>query len=211
MSTSSISDQPFPGGPFGVDRLTAKNAILARNWWAVALRGLAAIIFGLIALFMPGVTILSLVLVFAAFAIVDGVATMVSAARAARRGEAWLFMFLAGLVKIAAGLFAAFWPGITALIFVLLFGIEEIIAGGLFLGSAFELREDHGRWLLALTGILSILFGLFVALSPVIGAVVLAWWIGAYAIAIGIVELMLAFRLRARHVAGGPLATPQGA
>lgn len=211
MSTSSIYDQPFPGGPFGMDRVTAKNAILARNWWAVALRGVAAIIFGLIALFMPGVTILSLVLVFAAFVIVDGVAAIVSSARAARRGEAWLFMFLAGLVKIAAGLFALFWPGITALVFVLLFGIEEIIAGGLFLGSAFDLKEDHGRWWLALSGILSIVFGLFVALTPVIGAVVLAWWIGIYAIAIGIVELMLAFRLRSKHVEGPPLATPQGA
>jgi uncharacterized membrane protein HdeD (DUF308 family) len=211
MSTSGIFDQPFPGGPFGADRLAAKNSILARNWWAVALRGLAAIVFGLIALFMPGVTILSLVLVFAAFAIVDGVAAMFSAARAAHRGEAWLFVFLAGLVKIAAGLFAAFWPGITALVFVLVIGIEEIIVGGLTLGSAFDLREDHGRWWFALSGVLAIVFGIFLVLTPMIGAVVLAWWLGVYAIALGIVELMLAFRLRSRHVEQAPLAPPRGA
>lgn len=212
MSTSSIFDEPFRGGPFGVDRVAAKNATLARNWWAVALRGVAAIVFGLIALFMPGVTILSLVLVFAAFAVVDGIAAIVSAARAAHRGEAWLFLFLAGLVKIAAGLFAAFWPGITALVFVLVFGIEEIIAGGLTFGSAFDLKEDHGRWWFALSGLLAVVFGIFLVLTPMIGAVVLTWWLGIYAVALGIVELMLAFRLRSKHVEHHPpLASPQGA
>jgi uncharacterized membrane protein HdeD (DUF308 family) len=208
MSTSSTYDEPFRGGPFGLDPLAAKNATLARNWWAVALRGLAAIVFGLIALFMPGVTIVSLALVFAAFVIVDGVAAIVSSVRAARKGETWLFVFLAGLVKIAAGLFAAFWPGITALVFVLVFGIEEILAGGLTIGSAFDLREDHGRWWFALSGLLAIVFGAFLVLTPMIGAIVLAWWLGVYAIALGIVELVLAFRLRGRHVERGPAATP---
>lgn len=211
MSTSSISGDPFGAGPFDLDRLTAKNAILAHNWWAIALRGLAAIAFGLIALFLPGVTILSLVLVFAIFAAVDGIATIVASIRAARQGEAWLFLFLAGLVKIAAGAFAAFWPGITALIFVLVFGVGELIGGGLTFGSALDLKEDHGRWWLALSGLLAVVFGLFLLLTPVIGAVVLTWWLGFYAIALGVVELVLAFRLHARHVEHPPLATPQGA
>lgn len=211
MSTSSVSGDPFRGGPFDMDRLTAKNAILAHNWWAIALRGVATIIFGIIALFMPGVMILSLALVFAIFAAVDGIATIVAAVRAARQSEAWLFLFLAGLVKIAAGAFAAFWPGVTALVFVMVFGVGEVIGGGLTFGSALDLKEDHGRWWLALGGLLSVVFGLFLLLTPVIGAVVLTWWLGVYAIALGIVELILAFRLHARHVEHPPLAHPQGA
>ncbi|PWB92856.1 MULTISPECIES: HdeD family acid-resistance protein [Methylosinus] len=211
MSTSNVSGDPFRGGPFDLNRLEAKNAILAHNWWAIALRGLAAILFGIIALFMPGVTILSLVLVFAIFAAVDGIATIVAAVRAARQGEAWLFLFLAGLVKIAAGAFAAFWPGITALIFVAVFGAGEVVGGALTFGSALDLKEDHGRWWLALGGLLAVVFGLFLLLTPVIGAVVLSWWLGIYAIALGIVELILAFRLHARHVEHPPLAHPQGA
>jgi uncharacterized membrane protein HdeD (DUF308 family) len=211
MSTSSVSGEPFRSNPFSADPLIAKNAVLAHNWWAIALRGLAAIVFGLIALFMPGVTIVSLVLVFAIYAAFDGIATVVAAVRAARQGEAWLFLFLAGLVKIAAGAFAAFWPGITALVFVLVFGVGEIIGGGLTFGSALDLKEDHGRWWLALGGLLAVVFGLFLLLTPVIGAVVLSWWLGIYAIALGIVELVLAFRLHARHVDHPTIASPQGA
>lgn len=211
MSTSSVSGESFRGGPISADKVNAKNAILAHNWWAVALRGLAAIIFGLIALFLPGVTILSLVLVFAVYAVIDGIAAIVASVRAARQGEAWLFLFFAGLVKIAAAAFAAFWPGITALVFVLVFGVGEIFAGALTFGSALDLKEDHGRWWLALGGILAVVFGLFLILTPLIGAVVLTWWLGLYAIALGIVELALAFRLRTKHIEYPTLASPQGA
>lgn len=211
MSTSSASGESFRGGPISADKLDAKNAGLARNWWAVALRGLAAVIFGLIALFLPGVTILSLVLVFAIYAVIDGIAAIVAAVRAVRHGEAWLFLAIAGLAKIAAGVFAAFWPGITALVFVLVFGAGEIVAGAFTFGSALDLKEDHGRWWLALGGILAVVFGLFLVLTPLIGAVVLTWWLGIYAIALGIVELVLAFRLRTKHVEHPPLASPQGA
>jgi uncharacterized membrane protein HdeD (DUF308 family) len=211
MSSSSLSGESYRGGPFGADRLTAKNAVLAHNWWAIALRGLAAIVFGVIALFQPGVMILSLVLVFAVYAVVDGIAAILAAVRAARQGEAWLFLFFAGLAKIAAGVFAAFWPGITALVFVLVFGIGEIATGAFTFVSAIDLREDHGRWWLALGGILELVFGIFLILTPLIGAVVLTWWLGLYAIAFGIVEFVLAFRLRARHFEHPPFASPQGA
>lgn len=205
MSTSSMPGDSSRG-PFGAIGSTAKSAGLARNWWAVALRGLAAIIFGLIAIFMPGVTILSLVFVFAVYAVVDGIAAIVASVRAVRQGEAWVFLAIAGIAKIAAGVFAAFWPGITALVFVLVFAFGEIIAGAFSFGSALELREDHGRWWLALTGILEVVFGAFLLATPLIGAVVLTWWLGIYAVALGIVELVLAFRLHARHVEHHPPA-----
>jgi uncharacterized membrane protein HdeD (DUF308 family) len=211
MSTSSVSGESYHGGPTGFDRETIKSAVLARNWWAVGLRGVAAIVFGLIALFFPGVTILSLALVFAAYAIVEGAATIVAAVRAVRQGEAWALLALGGLAKIAAGLFAALWPGITALAFVLVFGFGEIIEGAFSFGSAFQLREDHGRWWLALSGILAVVFGLFLVFTPLIGAVVLAWWLGIYAIALGIVELLLSFRLHSKHAERPSSAAPQGA
>lgn len=193
------------------EKAALRNALLAHNWWATGLRGLAAIIFGLIAIFLPGATILSLVLVFAAYVLVDGFAGIVAAVRAAREGEAWGFLAFAGVVNIAAGILAAVWPAITVLAFVVIVGASEIVTGALTFGSAFQLKEDHGRWWLALGGVLSFFFGLFLILAPLFGAVVLTWWLGIYALALGVVLLILAFKLRTKHIEHPTYASPQGA
>ena len=187
-------------------RNEAMCALLAQNWWAVALRGVFAILFGLIALFVPGATILSLVLFFSAYMLVDGVFGIVSGVRAARKGERWGLLVLEGIANIAVGIIALLWPGLTAVAFVLLLAAWSIVSGGLMLGAAFRLSQAHGRWWLALGGVVSIVFGVLLVIAPVIGAVVLTWWLGAYALVFGAMLLAAAFKLRGRKDDRAPMA-----
>jgi uncharacterized membrane protein HdeD (DUF308 family) len=177
-------------------------SVLVRNWWAVVIRGILAILFGLIALFLPGVTMLSLVLVFAAYAFVDGVFAIVSAVRAGRKGERWGPFALEGVVDIAAGAAAFLMPGLTVVVFVILVAVWAILTGAFMLVAAFKLDADHGRWWLVLGAAVSMLFGATLIVTPMIGAVVLTWWIGAYAIIFGIALIAAALRLRAKFKAG---------
>jgi len=174
----------------------AMNAVLARNWWAVAIRGVIAILFGLMALFVTGPTMLSLILLFAAYMLVDGVFAIISAIRAARAGERWGLLVLEGVADIVTGAIAFLWPGITLIAFVMLVAAWAIVSGGLMWAAAYQLKKDHGRWWLALGGIVSVVYGALLFVAPLIGAVVLTWWIGAYALVFGIALLVLAFRLR---------------
>jgi uncharacterized membrane protein HdeD (DUF308 family) len=192
-------------------RNQAMCALLAQNWWAVALRGVFAILFGLVALFLTGPAILSLVLFFSAYMLVDGVFGIVAAVRAARRGERWGLLILEGVLNIAVGVIAFLMPALTVIAFVLLLAAWSLLSGGLMLGAAFRLSKSHGRWWMALAGIVSILLGVLLAIAPVIGAVVLTWWVGAYALVFGIALLVLAFQLRAHKDEGPRTATPQAA
>ena len=173
-------------------------ALLARNWWAIGLRGALAIVFGLIALFLPGATMLSLVIVFAAYAFADGVVGIVSAVRAAKAGERWGVLVFEGLVNIAVAVIAVLWPGITVVAFVLLVAVWAILTGALELAAAFRLGTEDGRWWLVVGGIVSLLYGALLIFAPMIGAVVLTWWLGAYALIFGVSLVVLAFRLKAR-------------
>ncbi len=177
----------------------AMSVVLAQNWWAIAIRGVLGIIFGLIALLLPGVTMLSLVLVFAAYALVDGVLTIVASIYAARGHQRWGLLILEGIVNIVTAGIAVLWPGITVVAFVLLVAAWALISGGLMLGAAFRLDIDHGRWWFALGGIVSILYGGLLIVAPLVGALVLTWWLGAYALVFGITLIVLAFRLRAQR------------
>lgn len=177
----------------------AMSTVLARNWWAVGLRGIFAIIFGLIALFMPGVTMLSLVIVFAAYMLVDGIFAIISAIRAARQNERWGLLVLEGIVDIVTGIVAFLWPGITVLAFVLLFAAWAIVSGVLRFAAAFRLNIEHGRIWLAIGGLASFVFGILLILAPLAGAIVLTWWLGAFALIFGCFLLILAFRLRAHR------------
>jgi uncharacterized membrane protein HdeD (DUF308 family) len=176
----------------------AMSALLAQNWWAIALRGVFGIIFGLIALFMPGATILALVLFFSAYLLVDGVLGIVAAVRAAAQHERWGLLLLEGVVNIAIGVIAFIWPGLTALAFVLMTAAWALVTGGLMVWAAFKLKPDYGRWWLVLGGLASIVFGVLLVIAPLAGLVVLTWWMGAYALVFGIMLLILGFRLRSR-------------
>lgn len=172
-------------------------SILIRNWWAFVLRGVIAVIFGLVALFLPGVTMLSLVLVFAAYAIADGICAIIGSVRAAEKGERWGYLAFEGVVGILAGLVAAAWPGLTVVVFVALVAAWALLTGGLMLAAGIRF-EGEGRLWLILGALVSIAYGALLVIAPLIGAVVLTWWIGAYALVFGIAMLVLAFQLRAR-------------
>ena len=181
------------------------TSVLIRNWWAFVIRGVLAVIFGLIALFLPGVTMLSLVIVFAAYAIADGILAIISAVRAGREGERWSFLAFEGIVGILVGAAAAAFPGITVVVFVALVAAWALITGSLMLAAAFELDAAHGRWWLVLGGVASLTYGGLLIWAPMVGALVLTWWIGAYALVFGIALLFVAFHLRAQFKAS-PLA-----
>jgi uncharacterized membrane protein HdeD (DUF308 family) len=171
--------------------------VLARHWWLFALRGVLGIIFGLIAFFMPAVTMLSLVVVFAAYAVADGLFAIVAALRASQHHERWTPFLLEGVVGVAAGVAAFFWPGLAVWVFVMLVAAWAILSGGFMLSAAFRLGMDHGRWWFALGGIASLIYGALLVIAPMIGAIVLTWWIGAYALVFGAAMLAGSFRLRA--------------
>jgi uncharacterized membrane protein HdeD (DUF308 family) len=180
-------------------RAETLSEILADNWWAVGLRGLFGIAFGLICLLVPAAGILAIVLLFSAYMLVDGVFAILSGIKAAQSGERWGLLILEGVVDIAAGVVAFLWPGITALAFVLLLAVWAVLSGALMLAAAFSLKIEHGRWWLALGGIASVIFGIVLAVAPAAGAIVLIWWLGAYAVVFGGLLLVLAFQLHSRH------------
>jgi uncharacterized membrane protein HdeD (DUF308 family) len=176
---------------------------LARNWWALALRGLVAVMFGLLTFFLRGITLVTLILLFGAYALADGIFNVIAFFRVASHHWALL---IEGLIGIIAGILTFVWPAITALalLYVIAFwaiftGVFEIIAG-------IRLRKViTNEWLLLLMGILSFLFGLFVLIAPGVGALAIVLWIGAYALVFGIFLLALAFRLRGhRHLVVQP-------
>lgn len=168
---------------------------VSRNWWLFIVHGIVAIVFGVLAIFWPGLTLGVLVILFGAWALVDGVIGIVSAFRS-REGMQWSLL-LWGIVGIAAGIAAFVWPGLTALALVFLIGAWAIVTGVAQIGSAIALRREiNDEWLLILVGVLSIVAGVLFFLFPGAGALSVVWLIGAYAIARGIVELAAGFRFR---------------
>ncbi|MGY2052289.1 HdeD family acid-resistance protein [Methylobacterium sp. JK268] len=186
------------------DRISAMSAVLARNWWLLALRGVFAILFGIVALVSPFATLLTLVIVFSAYMLVDGTAGIVAAVRAAERHERWGLLLAEGLLNILVGVAAFLMPGSALLAFVYLTAAWALVTGALMVAAAFGLHLDHGRWWLVLGGLCSVLFGVALLVNPVVSLVVLTTWMAAYAIVFGGVMLVLAFRLRNRHGAVGP-------
>jgi uncharacterized membrane protein HdeD (DUF308 family) len=178
------------------------TAMLAQNWWLFTLRGVFAIVFGCLALVFPGPTMLSMVLLFSAYMLVDGVAGIISAVRAMRQRSRWGFLIFAGLLNIAMGIGAFLWPGLTVLAFVLLVASWAIVTGALMMAAALRLNTEHGRWWLVLGGLLSLAYGALLILTPLIGALVLTWWMGAYALAFGVALVIFSFRLRSRQHQG---------
>ena len=172
------------------------------HWWALALRGLFAIIFAILTFAVPGLTLAVLVILFGAYAFVDGIVAIVSAVRAAHGHGRWGAFLVEGIVGIAAGLVAFFMPALTLAVLIYLVGAWAIVTGVLEIAAAFRLRRYVRReWLLVLAGIVSVIFGILVFLAPIAGALVIALWLGAYALLFGILLLALAFRLRSLHSA----------
>ncbi len=179
------------------------SSTLAHNWTVVAARGVFGIIIGLIAFFFPGPTLLSLVGLFAVFLIIDGIFAIVAAVRAASKHERFGFLTFEGIAGIVAGLLAMAMPGLTVLVFVGLLAAWALVSGALELRAASNLASDHGRLWLALGGIISIAFGVLLVAAPMLGALVVTWWLGAYAVFFGATLLALGFKLRTRKLGSG--------
>ncbi|BCM81848.1 HdeD family acid-resistance protein [Methylobacterium indicum] len=210
MSTAAPLPNTAPGAssPYGsaadpLARLNAMSAVLARNWWLIALRGVFAILFGIVALIAPGATLLTLVILFSAYMLVDGITEIVAAVRAAERHERWGYLLAAGAINILVGVLAFLMPGSALVAFVYLIAAWALVTGGLMIAAAFRLHLDHGRWFLAIGGVLSVLFAVALIASPALSLLVLTYWMGGYAIAFGAFMLVLAFRLRSRHAGTG--------
>jgi uncharacterized membrane protein HdeD (DUF308 family) len=173
------------------------EAVVSRFWWALVLRGAAAVLFGLIAFFWPGVTLAALVLLFGAYAFIDGISSIVLGIREYGERERWWGTLLSGVVGVGAGIVTLLSPGITALALLTVIAIWAILHGVLDIVAAIRLRHAiQGEWLLALGGALSIVFGLLLLARPGVGALAVVWWIGAYALVMGIVLIVLGFRAR---------------
>jgi uncharacterized membrane protein HdeD (DUF308 family) len=172
-------------------------AELARNWWVVALRGVLAIIFGVLALLWPAMTLAVLVILFGAYVLVDGIFAVIGGFSMAGQRERWWVMVLEGIAGIIIGLITFFSPGVTALVLLYYIAAWAIITGVLEIVTAIRLRREiEGEWAMGLAGAASILLGVFLIIQPGAGAIGLIWWIGSLSIVFGVLLVVLAFRLR---------------
>lgn len=171
--------------------------LLTRNWWAFLLRGIFALVFGLIAIFMPVTAFLSLVFVFGAFALVDGIFAIVSAFTSNAKSENWWWLILEGLFGILIGVLTIIQPAAMGEAWLLLIGAWAIVTGILEIITAIRLRNEiTGEFWLILGGLISVAFGVFVAWAPLAGAFAIGFVIGIYALVFGIALIMLALRMR---------------
>jgi uncharacterized membrane protein HdeD (DUF308 family) len=172
-----------------------------KHWWQVAVRGLIALIFGIMLLAWPEVSLFIFAILFGAFAFVDGIFTLVAAVnyKAGAGRRTWLFV--RGILGIIVGIITFFWPAITMLALVILIGAWALVTGVMELNFAFRaVRETGAKWLFAVSGILSIILGILLLVSPIAAAIAVIWVIGAYAVIAGIVLIVLGFRLRSSKV-----------
>lgn len=168
---------------------------LAHNWWTLVLRGLAAIIFGVLAFVWPGITFTVMVLFFGAYVLWDGVFALIGAFRT--QAERRWPLILEGVVGIVIGLLTFLWTGAATLALLLIIGVWAVITGVFEIMAAIRLREEiEGEWLLLISGVLSVLFGIAIAIWPAAGLLAVTWLIGAYAILFGILFIVLGLRLR---------------
>lgn len=171
--------------------------MLMRSWWMPVSRGVIAIAFGALALLLPGLTLLGLIGLFAAYALLCGGVSLAAALRHRNAHEDWWMPLLLGVAGIGAGIIALVHPGLTLVVLVLLIGANALVSGMLDLAMAIRLRKTlHGEWLLVLNAVAAIVFGVLVFLFPAAGALALIWMIGIYALATGILLLGLGFSLR---------------
>lgn len=186
-----------------VNAATGDVEAWAQNWWAVLLRGVLGILFGLSVFIWPGISFAALVLVFGAYAFADGLLAMVGAVRGRSAGDARWVQLLRGLLGIGAGVVTLFWPSITALALLYVIAAWAIVGGVLEIVAAVRLRKAiTGEWLLATSGVLAIAVGVLLMLFPGAGAVALVLWIGAFALVLGIAFSVLGLRLRSWRSTG---------
>jgi uncharacterized membrane protein HdeD (DUF308 family) len=178
----------------------APEALLAMNWWAAAIRGVSAIVLGILAISVPALTLIGLVMIFAVYCFVDGIFAIVLAIRGARKHQRWGWLAFNGTVSLVAAALAAFYPFVTVVVLVILFAAWALISGAATLAAGVRLPKRHGRWWLIASGVIAIVFGLAMLFLPTLGMLTLIYLVGFQALLSGIALLVLAFHLRARGV-----------
>jgi uncharacterized membrane protein HdeD (DUF308 family) len=170
---------------------------LSRNWGWMVVRGIAAVCFGVLALLVPGVTLAVLVLMWGAYALVDGIFSLLAAIRIRDRGRPFWALLAVGVLGIFAGIATFAWPGITAIVLLTFIAVWALVTGILEIVAAIRLRKSiENEWLLGFSGVVSVLFGLLLIAHPGAGALGVLWIIGAYAIVFGVLQIAHGFNLR---------------
>lgn len=177
---------------------------LAARWWMLVVRGAAAILFGVLAIVVPEISILSLIILWGAYALVDGVFNLMLAVRRARVGRSWGWLVFEGVVSVGAGVLTFVLPGMTALFLLIVIAVWAVLTGVAEIAAAIMLRRHiRGEWLLAASGVLSIAFGVLMMFFPGSGALALAWIVGGYSIVFGALLIALGLRLNRFRRTGG--------
>ena len=171
-------------------------AVMVGNWWALALRGVVAILFALIAFFLPGITAAALIILFGAYAFVDGVFALIAGLRAARHHGRSGALLLEGILNIVIGIIVFVWPGPALVALIYLIAIWAVISGIALIVAGMALIRHSGEWLLVLSGVISVLLGIILFVQPAAGVIALSWWLGFYALLFGIILVAAAFRIR---------------
>jgi uncharacterized membrane protein HdeD (DUF308 family) len=193
----------------------APATLWARDWRIFLASGIIAVLFGILTLIWPHITLLVLIVLFGIYAIVNGLLSFGRAFSAGERGLSWVWPVLGGVVGIAAGVVAFVWPGLTAVALLFLIGIWAVLSGIAEIIAGIALRHEiSNEWLLIVGGVISVLFGFLVLIRPGAGALAIIWLIGLYAIVIGLAHIVLAFRLRdwqQHRMPGGTAGIPPAA
>ena len=171
--------------------------ILQRTWWALLLRGIAAMAFGVLTWIQPGISLAALVLLFGAYSFMDGILGVWTAFAGRKEHEHWWVLLLGGLLGIGVGVLTFSAPGVTALALLFYIAIWAIATGVLQIVAAIRLRKEmEGEWMLILGGLASVTFGVILTAQPGAGALGVLWLIGTYAVVFGALLVMLALKVR---------------
>jgi uncharacterized membrane protein HdeD (DUF308 family) len=182
---------------------------LSRNWWLVVLRGILAILFGVLAFAWPAVTWLTLIVMFGVYAIVDGLVAIITGLSRTKDSPRWWAFLLEGLLGIGAGIAALILPELTTLILIYMIAIWAVITGILEIVAAVRLRDEiENEWVLGLSGFVSMVLGILLFLQPAAGGLAIIWTIAGYALIFGILLVILGFRLKGWKTSGTRTTIP---
>ena len=171
--------------------------MMAKHWWTMLIRGGVAVLFGIAVILFPDIALLTLVLLWGAYAAVDGFFALVAGIRGRQTNRHWWVLVLEGIVSILAGIGALLWPEITAIILLAIIASWAVVTGVLEILAAIRLREEiEGEFWLGLSGLASIIVGILLFVFPGAGILTVLWLVGIYAIVFGVVMIILAFRLK---------------
>ncbi len=180
------------------DAITERiGEVLFEKWWVLLLRGLVSIAFAVLIWMQPAITLKAMIILFGAFALVDGVLGVWSAFSSRKDRNNWWVLMLWGLVGIGIGIITFVAPAVTALALLFYIAIWAIVTGVLEIIAAVRLRKEiQGEWLLGLAGLLSLVFGILLIMHPGAGVLAVLWLVAAYALILGVLMVILAFKVR---------------